>query len=59
MTLAANEHFRPFFDALADIGLDPVVLFLCHHRSDGGLWIARITGWKGANSFLNGPFDSV
>ena len=42
MTLAADEHFRTFFNPFADVGLHSLVLLQRHHRADGGLWISRI-----------------
>ena len=46
MTLSTGENLRAFFDALTDIRLHAFVLFLRHHRSNGGLGICRITDSK-------------
>jgi DNA-binding NarL/FixJ family response regulator len=49
MTFAADQHFRTLFNAFADVRLHPIILLLCHHRSDGGLLISRIANWKGGH----------
>ena len=59
MALAADQHLGAFFDALADVGLHALVLFLRHHRSDGGLGIGRIADGKCAHRVPDGPLDRV
>src|ERR1700730_8860091 len=51
MTLATRENLRSFFNAFADVRLHALVLFLRHHRSNGGLGISRITDSKSAHRF--------
>src|SRR4029077_14143832 len=58
-TLAADENLRAFCDAFADVRLHAFVLFLRHHRSNGGLGISRITNRKGGHSVRNCPLDGV
>ena len=59
MTLTADEHLRAFFDALADVGLHAFVLFLRHHRSDGGLGISRIADGKSAHRVAYAPLHRI
>ena len=49
MPLAAGQHFGTFFNALADVGLNSLVLFLRDHRPDGGLRVSRIADGKRAH----------
>jgi hypothetical protein len=46
----------PSFDPLVDVRLHAPVLFLRHHRSNGGLWIRGIADGEGPSCF---PGDSL
>src|SRR5260370_37921255 len=59
MTLTTDKNLHAFFDALADIRLHLFVLFLRHHRSDGGLGISRITDWEGRHGVDDCSLDLV
>ncbi len=47
--LAADEHFRAFFDALADVGLHTVILSLGYHRSHGGFGVGGVADRESAH----------
>src|SRR4029077_10962166 len=55
MALPTDENLRAFFDALADIRLHAFVLFLRHHRSNGGFGISRIADVKSAHRVAYAP----
>jgi hypothetical protein len=59
MSLAADQHFSAFLNALADVGLHALVLLLAHHRSDGGLWIGRVPHGEGGHRLYDCSFDLV
>src|SRR5260370_5771225 len=59
MTLPTRENLRATVYAFADIRLNPFVLFLRHHRSNGGLGISRITDGKSPHRFADAPLYFV
>jgi hypothetical protein len=54
-----TSYYRAFFNALADVGLHALVLFLRRHWSDGALWLGRVADWECAHALHNAALDCV
>jgi hypothetical protein len=57
VAFAADQHFRSFLNAFADIRLHSRVLFLGHHGPYRGLWIGWIAGGKGRDGIQDCLLD--